>query len=113
MLWSESVIPSLIMKGSGFLIFDPLPYNLIMVVFGSSSPYLVKYGKEQELVSLVSLAILDFFSGARLTGGVRHYLGDVQLRALHLRAGGEKGGKKKKKERPRLLCLTQMSDSGR
>lgn len=60
MLWSESVIPPLIMRGSGFLIFDPLPHNLITVVFGSSSPYLVKYRKEKELISLASLAILYF-----------------------------------------------------
>lgn len=74
MLWSESVIPPLIMRGSGFLIFDPLPYNLITAVFGSSSPYLVKYWKGKALASLVSLAILYFLSGTGLTGRIRLYL---------------------------------------
>lgn len=72
MLWSESVIPPLIMRGSGFLIFDPLPYNLITVVFCSSSPYLVKFGKEKELLSLALPAVLWFLQGAGLTSGTRH-----------------------------------------
>lgn len=60
MLWSESVIPLLIMRGSGFLIFDLLPYNLIIAVFWPSSPYLAKFWKERESFLGHSWAMFHF-----------------------------------------------------
>lgn len=100
MLWSESVIPPLIMRGSGFLIFDPLPYNLIMVVFWSSSPYLVKFGKEKELISLAWLAMLWFLWGAGLTGKIR----PCPLQVLcSSNGGGREEEEKKRKGRPKAL----------
>ena len=96
MHWSESVIPPLIMRGSGFLIFDPLPYNLITVVFCSSSPYLVKFGKEKELLTLALPAVLWFSQGAGLTGGTRQYLLQVQCTS---RGRGKPGGEPERKAR--------------
>ena len=77
------------MRGSGFLIFDPLPYNLITVVFCSSSPYLVKFGKEKELLSLALPAVLWFLQGAGLTSGTRHCV----LQVLCISRGRGKPGR--------------------